>query len=235
MSTLASPTLGRMLTNVRNLLGQPNSNNSTWTDFELTEYINEGIRLYFAEVVKSMEGYFTVSTDPSSNLSYTAGNELVALPSDCFQVRALYIQRSTGWEILQYRNNLTGGFLSNVGSGGNNTYAPEYYFMGNNLVLHPTPNMSASNVLRLDYIQMPDQLVNGGDSMTSQVSPVFKQLIEMYAVVKAKIKQSMVNGTDLTAIPKANLAEIYANFKNAITPRSMNPVFTEPFSPEGFW
>lgn len=235
MATLASPTLGKLITNVRNLLGQPNPVNSSWTDAELKEYLNEAVRLYFAEVVKNQEGYFTTTTDPNNNLTYTANNELVALPTDCFEVKALYIQRSNGWEILEYRNDVTNGFLSNTGSGGGNTYSPMYYFMGNNLVLHPTPNFTGTNQLRLDYVQFPDQMVNGGDAMTNQVSPVFKQLIEMYAVCKAKMKQSMVNGTDLTALPKQNLAEIYTNFKNAINKRSAYPEFLVPFNPEGYW
>lgn len=235
MAILTKPTLGKLITNVRNLLGQPNSVNSTWTDLEITEYLNEAIRMYFAEVVKNGEGYFTVSTDPSSNLSYTANNELVALPVDCFEVRALYIQRSNGWEILEYRNDLTNGFLTNTGAGGNNTYSPAYYFQGNNLVLHPTPNMDGAEQLRLDYVQFPDQMINGGDSMTSQVSPVFKQLIEMYAVYKAKLKQSMVSGTDLTALPKANLSDIYILFKDTINKRSMYPEYVVPFNPEGYW
>lgn len=234
MSTLSSPTLGRLITNVRNLLGQPNAANSTWTDFEITEYINEAVRLYFAEVVKNFEGYFTVTTDPSSNLTYTANTETVALPTDCFQVRAVYIQRPQGWSILEYHNDLTHGYWTGTGSGNPNTYQPYYFFQGNNLVLRPVPDSTGTAVLKLDYIQLPDQMVNGGDSLTNQVSPVFKQLLEMYAVYKAKMKQSMVSGTDLTVLPKANLAEIYGNFKNTIMPRSAYPVFTEPFCPESY-
>jgi hypothetical protein len=234
MATLTSPTLGRLISNVRNLLGQPNANNSTWTDAELTEYINEAVRLYFAEVVKNYEGYFTVTTDPASNLSYTANVDTVALPSDCFQVKALYIQRPQGWAMLSYINDLDGSYSTNVGAGAPNTYQPYYFFQGNNLVLRPVPSQSATAVLKLDYIQLPDQMVNGGDSLTNQVSPVFKQLLEMYAVYKAKIKQSMVAGTDLTAIPKSNLAEIYGNFKNTIMPRSAYPLYTKPFDPESF-
>lgn len=241
MATLSSPTLGKLITNVRNLLGQPNPTNSTWTNLELTEYINEGVRIYFAEVAKNYEGYFTVSTDPNAggagnygngNLSYVANSELVALPADCFQVRGVYIQRNQGWEIIPYHNDLMYGYSTNAGNGNPNTYMPSYSFQGNNLVLHPVPNQSANNVIKVDYIQLPDQMVNGGDAMTNQVSPVFKQLIEMYAVYKAKLKQSMVAGTDLTALPKANLEEIYTNFKNAIMPRSAYPLFTEPFNPE---
>lgn len=235
MATLTTPTLGKLIYNIRNMLGQPNQVNSTWTDQELTEYLNEGVRMYFAEIVKNQEGYFTVTTDPLTNLGVVANQETVALPSDCFEVKALYIQRSNGWEILPYYNDVTGGILTNVGTSGGNTYSPSYYFQGNNLVLRPTPNFTQTAILRLDYVQFPDQMINGGDTMSNQVSPVFKQLIEMYAVCKAKMKQSMVSGTDLTAIPKQNLAEIYANFKNAINKRSAYPEYVVPFNPEGYW
>jgi hypothetical protein len=233
MATLSSPTLGKLIFNVRNMLGQPNPVNSTWTDAELTEYLNEAVRMYFAEVIANSEGHFTTTTDPASNLSITANTETVALPSDFFQAKALYIQRSNGWEILQYRNNITTGFISQGGGTGSNTYAPYYYFMGNNLVLHPTPSFSQAGALRLDYVQFPTTMINGGDSLTNQVSPVFKQLIEKYAIVQAKKKQSMVNGTDLTAIAKADLAEAYVSFKNAVNKRSVAPEYVIPFNPEG--
>lgn len=233
MATLSSPTLGKLISNVRNMLGQPNPVNSTWTDAELTEYLNEAVRMYFAEVVANNEGYFAVSTDPGSNLSITSGTETVALPTDFFQMRALYIQRTNGWELLDYRENVTTGFVSQGGGTGSNTYSPYYYFQGNNIVLHPTPNFTATGVLRADYVQFPSTMLNGGDQLTNQVSPVFKQLIEKYAIVQAKKKQSMVNGTDLTAIAKADLAEAYISFKNAINKRSLAPEYVVPFNPEG--
>lgn len=235
MAVLTSPTLSKLIFNVRNMLGQPNPINSTWTDAEIKEYLNEGIRMYFAEVVKNQEGYFTTSTDPGSNLSYIANNELVALPSDCFEVKAAYVQRSNGWEILEYRNNVTSGFLTNTGSGGSNTYSPAYSFRGNNLVLHPTPNVDGANQIRLDYVQFPDQMINGGDAMTNQVSPVFKQLIEKYALAQAKKKQSLVNGTDLMSIANADLGIAYATFKDTINKRSAYPEYVVPFNPEGYW
>lgn len=233
MGILSSPSLGKLISNVRNMLGQPNPVNSTWTDAELTEYLNEAVRMYFAEVIANAEGYFTTSTDPSANLSITSGSELVALPADFFQMKALYIQRTNGWEILEYRNDVTSGFISQGGGTGSNTYSPYYYFQGNSIVLHPTPNFSQTGVLRLDYIQFPSTMINGGDALTNQVSPVFKQLIEKYAIVQAKKKQSMVNGTDLTAIAKADLGDAYVLFKNAVNKRSLAPEFTVPFNPEG--
>ncbi len=231
MATLTSPTLGSLITNVRNMLGQPTATNSTWTDAELAVYINEAVRMYFAEVVKNYEGYFATTTDPSDNLTYTAGTEAVALPSDCYQVRAIYIKRNQGWQMLDYVNDLTGSYSTSTGAG-SETYSPTYFFQGNSIVLRPVPNDTGTESLKVDYIQLPDQMVNGGDQLTNQISPIFKQLIECYAIRQAKMKQSLSQGVDLTAIPNKNLGEIYASFKNAITPRSASPQFVQPFNPE---
>ena len=230
MATLSAPTLGKILSNVRNLLNQPNPANSFWTDLELVEYINEAIRIYFAQVLKNAEGQFTTVTD----LDIVSGTETVALPSDFFEVKALYIQRNQGYDILNYLPNLTSGYNTTLGNGAS-LYCPYYFFGGNSIVLRPTPNFSQSAILRLEYVQFPDTLVNGGDSLTTQVSPIFKQLIEMYAVYKAKLKESMVSGVDLTAIPKDNLAQMDKLFLETINKRSEYPEFIQPFSPEGWF
>lgn len=228
MAQLTSPTLSKLLFSVRNLLNQPNPVNSFWTNAELTEYINEAVRMYFAEVIKNSEGYFLASP---VYLNITANQETVALPDDFFEMRALYIQRNNAWEILSYQNNVTSGFYTNAGTSGN-SYLPYYYFQGNNIVLHPVPNFSQVGILRLDYMSFPETLVNGGDTLTNQVSPIFKQLIEMYAVYKAKVKESMVNGVVMHEVPKENLNQIYLQFKETINKRSNFPEYIVPFNPE---
>lgn len=227
MATLTSPTLQNLISSVRRMLNQPEPTNSTWQDSELTDYLNEGVRLYFLECVQANEGYFTTTT----TLNIASGVETVALPTDCFQVKALYKAVTDGYILLSYNNNMSSGYSSQGGSAGD-TYLPYYYFQGNNLVLRPTPQGAQTAGLKLDYIQFPDNMIWGGDSMTSQVSPVFKQLIEMYAVYKAKLKESMVNGVTMHKVPEENLAALYASFKNAISTRSKNPVYVTPFNPE---
>lgn len=224
---LQTPTLSLLLQDVRRMLGQPNPLNSTWSDDDIKHYLNEGIRMYFVEVIKNSEGYFMTST----NLNIVANQEAVALPTDFYEVRALYIQRTNGWEILTYSNDITNGFQTNSGTSGN-TYSPFYYFLGNNIILHPTPNFSQTGVLRLDYVQFPDQMLNGGDPLTSQVSPIFKQLLTMYAVYKCKLQESLVNGVDLSGLAAQDLNNIYNSFKAAINKRSQYPEFVVPFNPE---
>jgi hypothetical protein len=227
MATLSSPTLQQLITSTRTMLNQPKESNSFWKDVELTEYLNEAVRLYFLECVNANEGYFTTTTD----LDITANTETVTLPTDCFQVKNLWKAVTGGFILLPYRNSVTEGYSTQGGSG-TETFLPSYTFRGNSLVLHPTPNFSQTAGLKLEYIQFPDQMVWGGDSMTSQVSPIFKQLIIMYAVYKAKLRESMVNGVNTYGVAQSNLTELYTTFKNSLSRRSRNPTFTIPFDPE---
>lgn len=227
MATLTSPTLQQLLTSTRTMLNQPKEANSFWKDVELTEYLNEAVRVYFTECVMADEGYFTTQSD----LNIAADTETVALPSDCFQVKNLYKAVSGGYVLLNYNNSLTESYTS-TGNTVGDSYIPTYHFRGNSLVLRPTPNGAQTSGLRLTYLQFPDQMVWGGDSLTAQVSPIFKQLIIMYAVYKAKLRESLVNGIDTYGVAQQHVAELYKLFKDALARRSKNPTFTLPFNPE---
>lgn len=228
MATLSSPTLSKLTANVRNMLNSPNASNSFWTDAELADYLNDAVRLYFSEVVQLNEGQFTTQTD----LNIVTDTETVALPTDCFEVKVLFKKVTNGYIALPYQPSLIDNYTTQGGTS-SEAYLPAYQFRGNNLVLRPTPNFSETAGLRLEYVQFPETLVNGGDTLSTQVSPIFKELIEMYAIYKAKLKESMVNGVMMHKVPEENLAALYQNFKDSIASRSKYPQYTIPFNPEG--
>jgi hypothetical protein len=227
MATLSSPTLQRLISNVRTLLNQPDRNNSFWSDDELTTYLNDAISIYFLEVTLNREGQFTTTT----NLNLVAGTEEVSLPTDCFEVRTLWRKVTNGYVALPFRNRVDEGY-STLNTGGGDSYVPYYYLRQNKIVLRPQPDFSETAGLKLEYIQLPDTIVFGGDSLTNQISPVFKQLIEMYAVYKAKLKESLVNGTNLHVHAESNMNTIYKAFKDTIGNRAYSPTFVKPFNPE---
>ncbi len=227
MATLSSPTLQALLTSVRTMLNQPKESNSFWKDVELTEYLNEAVSMYFLECVLNNEGYFTTT----SNLNIVSGTETISLPSDCFQVKNVWKKVTNGYITLNYRNDMTSGYSTEGGSAPE-SYTPSYEFRANNLVLQPTPNFSETAGIKLEYIQFPDQMVWGGDSMTAQVSPIFKQLIVMYAVYKAKLRESMVNNVATYGAAQTNLGDLYKMFKDTLQRRSRNPTYVIPFNPE---
>ncbi len=223
--TLPPPTLGRLITSVRNMLNQPNATNSSWSDFELTEYINEAIRVYFAEVVQNMEGQWTKIAD----LNIVSGTETVSLPTDCYEVKALYKSVSDGYVVLPYRNAIMNSY-STAGSTTGDSYIPAYYFRESNLVLRPVPNASQTAGLRLEYVYFPDVLVNPGDTLTPNLVPLFKQVVEMYAVYKAKVKESLVSGVDTSALAEKNLAQLYKQMVDSIKNRSKFPQFIQAWN-----
>lgn len=227
MATLSSPTLQELITEVRALLNQQDNANSTWSDEQLTRWLNEAVRRYFQEVTMHAEGWFAAQTD----LNITTDTDTVALPSDFYEVRAVYKKVSDGYILLPYRNNLTEGYTTQGGSSSNN-YLPYYYFRQNNLVLRPTPNFSETAGLRIEYIQFPDTMVNGGDSLTNQVSPIFRDLIIMFAVYKAKLQESLVTGVATHANAAQELEALARQWKDAVIMRSKNPQFTIPYNPE---
>lgn len=227
MATLTSPVLQTLLTAVRSNLNQPDPNNSFWRDDELTMYLNDAILRYFQECVLNNEGYFTTQTD----LNIVANQETVPLPTDCFTVKNLWKKVTNGYIILNYRNTVTDSYNTQGGTS-SESYLPWYYFQGSNLVLRNTPNFSETAGLRLEYIQFPTTMIYGGDTLTNQVSPVFKELIIMYAVFKAKLKESLVNGGSMHVPAAQQVQALYQSFKDVIQNRSKNPTFVIPFNPE---
>lgn len=225
---LSAPTLGKLISSVRNMLNQPNAANSFWSDQELTDYINEGIRVYYAEVVQNMEG----SWGKTANLNIVSGTETVALPSDCYQIKTLYKAVSDGYVALPYRNMVTEGYATQSGSQGSDSYFPSYDLRENNILLRPVPQYSETNGLKLEYVYFPEVLVSAADTLSTNVVPLFKQVVEMYAVCKAKEKESLVNGTDTSALAKRSRDELYKQMMDAVKNRSKYPLFVVPFLPE---
>lgn len=226
MATLTAPTLERLIKEARIQLNQRDSDNSFWEDDELTVYANDAIRKYFAILVDNNEGQY----DTVADLDITENVETVDLPDDCYKVRFLY-KNAGGNEyfVLPYRNSPLESY-STAGGTSSTNYSPYYYFRGDAVVLRPIPNFSETAGLRLEYTAFPETLIWGGDSMTG-LSPVFKELIVSYMVWKAKVKESMVTGTDTSSQASQILNDCVTNFMNTVSSRSKYPTFVKPFTP----
>ena len=230
MAVLTSPTLNELLVDVRNRLGQPSNLNSQWTDKELIGYLNEGIRRYFGEVVQNSEGQFT----KTANLDIVSGTETVSTPSDFFEVRQLWKKIDNEFIILSYRPHRDESYTTQ-GTDSSLSYVPYYYLRGNDIVLRPTPNFSETAGLQLEYIHFPDTMVNGGDSLTSNVAPIFRDLIRSYAVYQAKLKESYTgNNINVHSAAQSQVADLYQQFKDVIVGRSHGPQAIKPFNPSEF-
>jgi hypothetical protein len=175
-------------------------------------------------VAERAEGQF----DKAISLNLVANQETVDLPSDCFEVRALFKVYSDRNQILQYRNNLTDSYET-LNNDGATSYEPFYYFRHNSIVLRPVPNFNETGGLFLEYTAFPETMIWGGDTLTSFVSPIFKEMIVLYAVYKAKTKESLTTGNNTYAPVKAMLDEAYLRFKDTVGYRSKFPQSIKPW------
>jgi hypothetical protein len=226
MALITTPTLQKLIGRIRGLLNQPDRLNSFWSDDDLTAYIEDGISLCFLELTHINEGYFVTTAD----LDLVANTETVALPVGCFEIRSLYRKVSDGYEIMDYRNRVDEGY-STDSAGGGSSYVPDYFLRDNSIVLRPIPGFSETGGLKLEYVQLPDTMLFGGDSMTSHISPVFRQVVEMFAVYKAKLKESLVTGAATHRFAEENFGAVFKSFKDTAQLRSKGPSYVKPFNP----
>lgn len=226
MALITAPTLARLLREARIFLNQLDPSSSFWSDEELGNYANDGIAQYFQIVNDEAEGQF----DTSVALDVASGVETVALPNDFFEIRALYAVQPQQNVMLRYNNNLTDGYLTALSNSGS-SYQPYYYFRGSSIVLRPIPQFTQAGALLLEYTQFPQSLIVGGDSLTSGISPVFKELVVKYMCYQAKLKEASVMGGNSHQALENHLASLVSQFRINVGGRSKYPQFVKPFEP----
>lgn len=227
MATLSAPSLAEIIIEVRALIGQPDEDTSNVSNESLTYWINEAVRRYFAELVQNSEGQFATVVD----LNLVANTESVALPTDCFRVKNLFRKVSDGYISMRYVQGTLDSSYSSSGDSSGDGYVPSFYIRGNDLILRPIPLDAETAGLKLEYIHLPDTLVDSGDYVTSQVNPLFRDLIIAYTAYKAKLVEGNGN-IDLTASYRENLNDLFTAFKESVTPRADSPQYSRPWNPE---
>ncbi len=227
MAAVVQPSLERIIRDARTALRQPKAENSRFTDAELTGYANDAIQQIFAITNENSEGQF----DKTTTLNIASGVDTVALPVDCFAVKALYKVQGTVNRRLEYRQNITQDYDNNSTNSGSTTYEPFYYFRVNNIVLRPIPGFSETNGLVLEYTSYPDVLVYGGDILTSGISAVFKELVVSYVIAKAKFSDDLSGGGSGYALANDRMLGLFASFRHEVSERSKAPQFVSSFEP----
>lgn len=230
MATLTSPTLTNLIADVRDYLGQPDENNSTWSNDELTRYLNEAIRRYFGEVVQNSEGHFTKSTD----LNITAGQESITLPADFHEVVRAFRKIGDDYIVMEYDNSFHKSYTQDGPSSdsGLMSYQLRTSTTANSMILRNVPQFSQTAGIRLEYNCFPETLVNGGDVMTADVSPVFRDMIVVYAVYKAKLSESIRGqNVDMDSKIKSHLGDIYKQFQDVVRERAHYTQFIQSWDP----
>lgn len=132
---------------------------------------------------------------------------------------------------LEYHQNIINDYDAGALNSGSSTYEPYYYFRGNNLVLRPIPGFTAVGQLTIEYTAYPSILVYAGDNMDSGMSPMFKELIVMYIVSKAKLKDDLSGSGQGYALAASHRNDLFKQFRHQLMERSKAPQYINTFEP----
>ena len=157
-----------------------------------------------------------------------SGQDTYDLPTDLYQIRTLHKVCTGTNQILRYDNNLSDSYFTDQLSTPN-TYQPTYHFIDNQLVLRPKPGFNETGGLVMVYTAFPETLIVGGDVLTAGIAPIFKELVVNYAVYKAKLKESSVQGGNTYAPIAQHLSALVAQFRTSVADRSKYPQSIKPF------
>jgi hypothetical protein len=73
--------------------------------------------------------------------------------------------------------------------------------------------------------------VYGGDTMDIGISPLFKELIVMYTVAKAKLKDNINGGGQGYNQAASHRDDLFRQFRHQLMERSKGPQYVTPFEP----
>ena len=196
-----------------------------WLDDELDGYINESyFELWQLMLEVNFNGCLT-----STFKDIVASTETIALPTDFHSARLIEKVVDSGtvplwWDERFERANYTAGVAVNNG------YQPSIRFVGQNLILEPTPAESQTGGIKITYYFYPDRLDDDADEPHIALHDFWHDLITYGATLIAKAKEEAIGGggADLGAWG-AMMERKQARFKNSIEVPSVSRQAVEPF------
>jgi hypothetical protein len=196
-----------------------------WTDDDLNDYIMEGYLFYWGWLINA--NHPGILRDVL--LSITAGVRSVALPEDYAKSRLVEkVFSNFRSQTLNYKERFdTPQFPSGASGEG---YVPDYSFVGQNLILNPTPQGNETNALRLTYIYQPPELTLDAQSPVYPFIPLYHNMLVRRVVVLAKEKEEAMGmaGAPMGEILN-ELQVMEQTFKANIETESLQRQETEPF------
>ena len=214
-------TLATLRTKVRRKLDETSAD--FWSDNDIDDYLNQAYYYYWNWAIQAQYRQCLQST----TLNITAGTAEVALPSDFIKIRLLEKVASDRTIPLRFNEryeeqNATSG----VGTSTETVFS--YSFVGSNIVLQPTPQVTETGGLKITYFYQPTELSDDAD--TPDLDDFHDNLLIQYAVVQAKEKEEAIGngGTDLAPFVMT-LTKLEQSFKEIIETDSIQRFYAKPF------
>jgi len=203
-----------------------------WTDDELNNWIIQSYYYYYQWIIQTFEGYFTTDT----LISIVADQAKYPVPADFFKIRLLErVLTNQTVPLRPFDRQETANITSGANYGSFNV--PTYRFEGQDIILEPTPDVSVTDGLRLEYYPQPSNLPLDTSELDAGYLEIWEEPIVLRAVISAKQKEEAVanSGTDLGPLGM-QLTQCEQNIKEAAEQRTTNRRYTEAYgSDDGNW
>lgn len=197
-----------------------------WTDDELDDYINETYRKIWQLLIDDSNRK-ALKTD---DLSLVENTREIALPTDFVKVRLLEHKVGTVYYPCTYyeRYDTSVGTDESPYSEVGDQYAFAYSFLGDNLILEPTPMNSETDTLRMTYFYVPDYLDDDTDE--PNIPTIYQDLLVLGCVIQAKEKEEMIGGGGTSTAPfVSDYNDLMDKFRNSISKQSQQRTYSQPF------
>ena len=221
-------TLGTLVDKVQRELQEASAN--YFAEADIKQAIGDAYGDYSLLMINEGAGWFTTT----SNLAITANQETVSLSSlspPFFSLVMVEKNLSTGTQPLKPSQGRY-SFKSNIGVGSGETYIPEYYIRGTNLVLFPIPTgaeaASSTTGLKAHYNYQPT-LPTGGSADAFEFDSNFpvnwERLIVLYATNVVLRQKDQTGATSDTGAIDAELGKweemLYNSLERDETPEEV--------------
>jgi len=180
---------------------------------ELDNYINQGVRYIFAQMVQRFEDYFIIpgTTVNGGEFDTVSNQQLYSLPADMHKLVKVEMRDSNSDDDRDYyrikKANIANQDFSSRNTGSRYGFSSyQYYIAGSKVGMRPIPSGSSSTV-RLWYIPFVATLVE--DTDVPEIPLIYHDLISDYAAVKCLSKSG-------EGIYKEKFAEMNLSIQNLI-------------------
>lgn len=219
------PTLGNLKTRARRYAKELDATTSFWNDNFMNQLINAAYRRRCAQLIMAYEGWFTnVGTR-----DLEADKARYAFPSGFQRLRKLELVRTDGRTIPIHRQERhDAGNPASAATG--DQYYPDWRPLGNGFVLEPTPQLTVTGGLRIEYEGLPVELTSDGDSIHESFPDIYDELIVLDTVISMFDAEQVQEAGSIQTV-RSTRRDWELDFERFIEYRVVERQEIEPFIP----
>lgn len=186
MASVLTGTLSNFIVRVRRYLKEADATKSHWSNDFIKQLFNTSYRRRSAQLHMAYEGYFTIV----ATRDLEGNQERYAWPSGFSRLLKMELVRSDGRTIPleRYERHLD---VKHTPQTSGDTYKPTFRPIGSGFVLEPAPTEALVGGLRIEYLGIPEELTEDGDTLHSDFPTILDEMLVLDTAIAAFDQEGM--------------------------------------------